>query len=131
MPVVAVAGIALIVIAVIAALWLMPPPPPPSSPPVTPVPTPTPPPLPIGNVAVTAVRQGAGTIALTFSGGTAASDVANFSVNLNGAVQPGRLGGTVGASMPVKSTGPAGSDHVIVVAYYKNGAQNIVLDKMV
>jgi hypothetical protein len=131
MPLIAVAGIVLIIIAVIAALFLLPQAPTPPPPPVTPVPTPTIPQPPVGNIAITAVRQGAGTIALTFIGGTAASDVANFTVNLNGAIQPTRLSGTVGTSMSVKSGGSAGSDHIVVVAFYKNGAQKVVLDKAV
>jgi len=131
MPLIAVAGIAIIVIVVIAALFLVPPPPSPPTPPPSPTPTSTQPLPPMGTIVITAVKQGAGTITLTFIGGTAASDVANFTVTLNGGVLPTRLSGTVGGSMPVKSTGSTGSDHIVVVANYKNGAQNVALDKMV
>lgn len=131
MPLIAVAGIAVIVIVVIATVFLIPSPPTPPIPPPSPTTTPTHPQPPVGNIAINAVRQGAWTIALTFIGGTAAYEVVNFTINLNGGLEPTKLAGTVGGSMMIKSSGTAGSDHIVVVANYKNGAQNVVLDKMV
>jgi hypothetical protein len=130
-PFMAVGSIAVILIIVIAALFMMPSPSQLSPPTPNPTITPTIPEPPMGNIAVTAVRQAASNIVFTFNGGTASVDIADFTINLNGAVQPTRLGGTTGASISIKSTGTPGSDHVVVVANFKNGSQKVVLDKMV
>jgi len=125
-----------VIIAIIAIIFLMQPSPPPCTTPgcgnITPTPTittrPTPCPDPI---AITAIRQAGSNIVVTTAGGPGISCVNNFTVQVNGVANPQILGPNAGAMVSIKSTGAAGTDSVIVVGNYKNGAQQVVLQKLV
>jgi hypothetical protein len=81
-------------------------------------------------IAVTAARQGTN-IMIIVSGGPGLADAGNFTIQLNGVAQAGKLAANAGASSTVSSTGAPESDHLVIVANYKNGAQSVVLDKFV
>jgi hypothetical protein len=129
--------IALGVIIVIVSLIFFMPTPPPTCPPsgcgnVTPTPKitirPTPCPDPI---AITVFRQAGSSIIVTNAGGPGISCVTNFTVQVNGVANPQILGANAGSMVSIKSIGAAGTDSVVVVGNYKNGAQQVVLQKSV
>jgi len=86
---------------------------------------PTPPP---GTISVTGVRQGS-TIMVTVMAGNGLTDAGNFTIQLNGVTLSEKLAANAGTSVRVSSAGAPGSDHLIVVTNYKNGAQQVVLNK--
>lgn len=129
-----VAGVIVVVIIAVFYLFFMTPPSQnqqpcltcnPQTPSLTHVPTPPP-----GTITVTGVRQGSN-ILVTVMGGTGLTDASNFTVQLNGVDKPEKLAVNAGASARVSSIGAPGSDHLIIVANYKNGAQQVVLNKNV
>jgi hypothetical protein len=99
---------------------------------VTPTPTITPHPTACPDpIAVTAVRQAGSSIIVTNSGGTGNSCVNNFTILVNGVANPQVLAPNAGAMVSIKSTGTSGTDAVVVVGNYKNGAQQVILRKSV
>ncbi len=117
--------------AVIAFVLSMPPPPAPAPVPVTMTPAvksaevrpmpPSPPP------ALTATKSGT-KITVSVMAGTTLSEVESFTVRLNGADVPKTLKTTAGSSVTFDAA--AGSNTVAVVACYKNGAEMVVLNKV-
>ena len=125
-----------VIIAIVVIYFLIPPPPSscmsPSCGNVTPIPTVTPRPTPCPDpIAVTAIRQAGSSIIVTNSGGTGNSCVNNFTILVNNVPNPQVLAPNAGAMVSIKSTGTSGTDAVVVVGNYKNGAQQVVLRKSV
>lgn len=123
--------IVIAIIAVVAFFMSTPPAPTPPPVPVTTTPMvkaaearpmpPSPPP------ALTASRSG-NKITISAMAGSTLPDVETFTVTLNGAAVPKTLGTTAGSSVIVDAA--AGSNTVVVTARYKNGAEMVVLNKV-
>jgi len=123
-----------LIIAIVVIIFLIPPPPPPCTSPgcgvVTPVPAITPRPAPCPDpIAITAIRQGRSNIIVTNRGGAGNSCVTNFTILVNGVANPQALGPDAGSMVSVQAAGTTGKDSVVVVGNYKNGAQQVVLQK--
>jgi hypothetical protein len=105
---------------------------------------PTHPPIPVTNVptvkaaearpmppspppALSALKSG-NRITVSAMAGSTLSEVEKFTVTLNGAAVPKTLGTTAGSSITVDAA--AGTNTVIVTALYKNGAEMVVLNKI-
>lgn len=128
-----IAGLIVVVaiVAVVAFVLSMPAAPTPPPIPVTTVPTvkaaearpmpPSPPP------ALSASKSG-NKITVSAMAGSTLSEVEKFTVALNGASVPQTLGTTAGSSITVDAA--AGTNSVIVTALYKNGAEMVVLNKV-
>ena len=121
----------IIIVAVVVILLSSGSPTPPPSPPPTTKPTvapqqvsappPSPPP------ALTANKGPGNKITVQVMAGLTLSEVSKFTVKLNDNMIPVTLNPSAGSSASISSSG--GSDHLIVVATYDNGAEQVVLDK--
>ena len=93
-------------------------------------PPPTVPTPPAGTISVSGVRQGPN-IVVTVMGGSGLAEADNLTVSLNGVVQPQKIAASAGSSVKIVSAADRGSEQLLVVANYKNGAKMVVLNQMV
>jgi flagellin-like protein len=87
-------------------------------------------------IAVTAVRYNSSNISLTYNGGDRADQVYWLNISVNG-TPVGRMG-TLGGTSPVQVGNVTriggsfpGNDHVVVVAAFADGTEQVVLDTTV
>jgi len=80
-------------------------------------------------VAATATQQGT-TITITYQGGADAGDVVglNYSINDQGLLSD--LGNKTGSSV-TNASGTSDKDHVVVIALFTDGSEQVILDTYV
>ena len=82
------------------------------------------------NVGVTATQVNASTVTFTFQGGPDADLVANLTTTVGNTTGVTQSDVTIGKTWTMNNA-TAGRDHVVVVAEFKDGTQQVILDTFV